>query len=349
MVLDRRVECDAHEQVVPFDDPATGLRGIVAIHDRSLGPAMGGCRMWPYADVGSAMRDALRLSRGMSFKNALAGLPLGGGKAVIIGDPRKDKSEALFRAFGRFVHTLQGRYITAEDVGVSVQDMEAVRKETPYVAGLRTASGDPSPMTARGVLIGIQSAVRHRLGRDSLNGLRVAVQGLGHVGSHLCRELRDAGASLIVSDIHQDAVQSVVEELGGTAVAPDAIMGVEADVFAPCALGGILNDVTIPKLRVPIVAGAANNQLDDARHAELLRERGILFAPDYVINAGGIINAASELEGPYDRARVLTRVEAIGQTLDRIFEIARTDRVSPATVADDLAWQRLRAVRRTAA
>lgn len=349
MAVSRASDPDSHEQVLAFHDSASGLRGIVAIHDRTLGPAMGGCRMWPYADGAAAMRDALRLSRGMSFKNALADLPLGGGKAVIIGDPRKDKNEALFHAFGRFVHTLQGRYITAEDVGVSVRDMEWVRQETPYVAGLRGASGDPSPMTARGVFMGIRSAVRHRLGHDSLRGLRVAVQGLGHVGSYLCRELHAAGASLIVSDIHQDSVHSIVEELDAVAVAPDAIMGVEADVFAPCALGGVLNDATIPQLRVAIVAGAANNQLDEVRHGEALRARGILYAPDYVINAGGIINAASELQGPYDRQRVLERVEAIEQTLDRVFERAALEGMSPAYVADDLARQRIRAARINAA
>jgi len=342
-------ERDAHEQVLSFHDPATGLHGVVAIHDRTLGPAMGGCRMWPYADEAAAVRDAMRLSRGMTFKNAVAGLPIGGGKAVIIGDPRTDKTEALFRAFGRFVHTLQGRYVTAEDVGVSVQDMEWVRQETPYVAGLRGASGDPSPMTARGVFVGIQSAARHRLGATSLRGVRVAVQGLGHVGSHLCRELHQAGASLIVSDIHQDAVSAIVEQYDAVAVAPDAILGVDADVFAPCALGAVLNDRTIADLRVAIVAGAANNQLESERHAEALRQRGILYAPDYVINAGGIINAASELEGPYDRHRVLARVEGIAGTLDHIFARAESDQVSPAEVADALALERLSAARRTAA
>jgi leucine dehydrogenase len=340
---------DAHEQVLSFHDPATGLHGVVAIHDRTLGPAMGGCRMWPYADEAAAMRDAMRLSRGMTFKNAMAGLPIGGGKAVIIGDPRTDKSEALFRAFGRFVHTLQGRYVTAEDVGVSVQDMEWVRKETPHVAGLRGASGDPSPLTARGVFVGIQTAVRHRLGANSLRGIRVAVQGLGHVGSHLCRELHQAGASMIVSDIHQDAVGSIVEQYDAVAVAPDAILGVEADVLAPCALGAVIHDRSIADLRVAIVAGAANNQLESERHGEALRQRGVLYAPDYVINAGGIINAASELEGPYDRDRVLARVEGIAGTLDHIFARAHAEHVSPAEVADILALERLRAARRTAA
>ncbi len=342
-------ERDTHEQVVSFHDPLTGLRGVVAIHDRTLGPAMGGCRMWPYATEAAAMNDAMRLSRGMSFKNAMADLPIGGGKAVIIGDPRKDKSEALFRAFGRFVHTLQGRYITAEDVGVSVQDMEWVRMETPHVAGLGGASGDPSPMTARGVFVGIQSAVRHRLGVDSVRGLKVAVQGLGHVGAHVCRLLHAAGAKLIVADIHHDVVNAMVEELDAVAVAPDAIMRVEADVFVPCALGAILNDDSIPQLRVSIVAGAANNQLHEDRHAEMLRQRGVLYAPDYVINAGGIINAASELQGAYDRARILGRVETIGRTLDEIFTVATAENVSPARVADEMARARLRAARLTAA
>lgn len=340
---------DGHEQVLSFHDSATGLRGVIAIHDLALGPAMGGCRMWPYADHAAALHDALRLSRGMSFKNAMAGLPLGGGKAVIIGDSRRDKSDALFRAFGRFVHSLEGRYITAEDVGVNVHDMECVRRETPFVAGLGGGSGDPSPMTARGVFMGIQSAARHRLGRSDLRGMRVAVQGLGHVGSYLCRELHAAGAELIVSDIHQATMQAIVEELGARAVAPDAIFSVDADVFAPCALGAVLNDDTIAQLRVSIVAGAANNQLERDHHAAHLMQRGILYAPDYVINAGGIINAASELQGPYDRARVLARVEAIGQTLDQVFAQASAERVSPAVVADDLARQRLRAARLTAA
>jgi leucine dehydrogenase len=329
-----------HDQVVFCRDRAAGLFAIIAIHDRTLGPAVGGCRMWPYDSEAEAIRDVLRLSRGMTYKNAMAGLPLGGGKSVILGDPRRDKSEALLRAFGRFVEGLGGRYIAAEDVGFSVEDIEVVGRETGHVAGLESggaASGDPSPFTAYGVLSGMRAAVEHRLARKSLEGVRVAVQGLGHVGVYLCRLLHEAGASLVVADVDAGRVRQVVAEVGARPVAADVIHAQDVDVFAPCALGAVLDDTTIPQLRVAVVAGAANNQLAEPAHAAMLAERGVLYAPDYVINAGGIINICGELSGDYDRERVRERVAAVYDTLMRVFRAADEEGRDTAAVADSMA------------
>jgi len=340
---------DNHEQVLFGRDADSGLMAIIAVHDTALGPACGGCRMWPYAGEAEALRDVLRLSRGMSYKNAMAGLALGGGKSVIIGDSRRHKSDALFRAFGRLVDSLGGRYIAAEDVGITTADVAVMGQTTRHVAGLtngHAASGDPSPFTAHGVFLGIQAAVRHRFGSDSLAGVRVAVQGLGNVGSHLCRELHAAGARLVVSDIHADAVARVVEAYGATAVAPDAIHAADVDIFAPCALGAVLNDDSLTTLKARIVAGAANNQLAHDGVGESLRELGVLYAPDYVINAGGIINVSAEVLRGYDRDAVMRQVARIPHTLADIFARADRDGRPTSQIADDMARERLAAARR---
>lgn len=335
---------DDHEQVVFFRDAKAKLTAIIAVHSTLLGPATGGCRMWPYASEEEALEDVLRLSRGMSYKNAMAGLPLGGGKAVIIADSKRDKTPELMRAFGRAVASLGGRYISAEDVGVSVADMEEVAKETRFVVGLQSgphASGDPSPHTAQGIYRGIQAAVRYRLGRDGLAGLKIAVQGLGHVGEALCHRLAADGAALIVADIHPERVQAVAAATGAAVADPEAILSVAADVLAPCALGGVLNDQTIPALQVSVVAGSANNQLAEERHGQMLADRGILYAPDYVINAGGIINVIGEILGNYDPIDSLRRVEAIYGTLMEIFDRAAELGVGTNVVADKIARERI--------
>ena len=329
-----------HELLLTCADEAANYRGVIAVHSTRLGPAVGGARFWDYASEREAVTDALRLSRGMTYKNALAGLPLGGGKSVIIGDNRTRERGRVFRAHGRFVERLGGRYITAEDVGTSPADMEIVRKETRHVAGLLDRSGDPSPVTARGVMRAIQASARFRWGSDELKGRRVAVQGLGHVGYHLARELRAAGARLVVSDTDERRARRVVAECGAGRVAPAEIYAAEADVFAPCAMGGVLNDETIPRLKVEIVAGAANNQLLEARHGDALEARGILYAPDYVANAGGVINGCVELLGwrPEDARR---KVEEIYDTLLGVFRIAKAEGVPTHVAADRLAEERL--------
>ncbi|MFQ5534079.1 MAG: Glu/Leu/Phe/Val dehydrogenase [Sphingomonadales bacterium] len=335
-----------HDLVHFCRDRQSGLRAIIAVHDTKLGPACGGCRMWPYQSEQEAIQDVLRLSRGMSYKNAMANLPLGGGKSVIIGDPKTDKSPELFRAFGRFVNGLGGVYITAEDVGVTVEDMELVAQETNHVAGLKkggAASGDPSPVTAFGVYKGIQAAARHKLGVDNLAGVRISVQGLGHVGYTLCRYLHDEGAELAVTDIDQNAINRVVDEFGATAVGLDQIFAVDVDIFAPCALGAGINDDTIPQLKASIIAGAANNQLAEARHDQALMERGILYAPDYVINAGGIINVTGEILGDYHRDEAMARAAGIYDTLGEIFAKAEAEGRPTGQVADAIAFDRLEA------
>jgi leucine dehydrogenase len=339
---------DEHEQVIFFYDRGSGLKAIVALHDTTLGPAVGGCRMWPYATEDDAITDVLRLSKGMTFKAAMADLPYGGGKTVIIGDPRTDKSEALFRALGRAIDSLGGRYYTGEDVGTGPTDMDWAGEETFCVLG-RTrggGSGDPSPVTARGVWFVMRAAIRHKLHRSDLTGVRVAIQGLGHVGYILARLLSQDGARLIVADIDQTRVERAADELGAKVVGTDAILSAECEVLAPCALGGVFNDHTIPRLRCQIVAGAANNQLLEERHGAALHARGILYAPDYVINAGGLINITQELQpGGYDRGRALARVEAIGATLAEVFERAARDGLPTHEVADRVARERIAAGR----
>ena len=333
----------AHEQVVFCHDANAGLSAIIAIHSTKAGPALGGCRMWPYASEEAALADVLRLSRGMTYKAAMAGLGFGGGKSVIIGDPRRDKSERLFLALARSVERLGGRYIVAEDAGTSVADMEIVRRGTRYVAGIAEGgSGDPSPATAWGVLHGLRAAVRRRLGADSLGGLTVAVQGLGHVGWILCEHLAREGARLVVSDIDEARVRRAALEFHADAVAPAAIFDVPADAFAPCALGAVLNDETVRRLAAPVVAGSANNPLARPEHGRALAGRGILYAPDYVINAGGIINIAHE--GPnYDRERAMAHVTKIHDTLAELFAYAEAERLPTSEAADRLAEARLNA------
>src|SRR5262245_9566644 len=332
-----------HEQLVLCQDSASGYRGIIAIHSTVLGPALGGTRFWSYGSDEEAVVDALRLARGMTYKNAVAGLNLGGGKSVIIGDNKTTNRELLFRAHGRFVESLGGRYITAEDVGTSTADMDFVHMETDYVTGLAGRSGDPSPVTAHGVFRAIQAAAKARWGTDDVSTHSVAVQGCGHVGYYLAKELHESGAKLIVTDIDADRAKRVVNEFGATVVSPDEIYGVEADVFAPCALGAIINDKTIPCIHAEIVAGAANNQLLEERHGDELERRGILYAPDYVANAGGVINVYSELAG-WTSARAFRKADEIFDTVLRVFAIARSDRIPTYLAADRLAEQRIMAV-----
>ncbi len=336
-------EFDAHEQVCFRFDRASGLKAIIAVHNTRLGKGLGGCRMWPYASDDEALTDVLRLSRGMTYKAALAGLPQGGGKSVIIGDPRHDKTPALIQAMGRFVHSLGGSYVVAEDSGTSVADMRLMAAETPYVGGLADAAsiaagrtGDPSPATALGVFIGIQAAVRAKLGRDDLKGLRVAIQGVGNVGGRLARHLSEAGAKLWVTDLHLPAVERCVRELGAHGVPMDVVQSLDVDVFAPCAMGAVLNDHSIHQLKARIVAGAANNQLARPKHDHALLERGILYAPDYVINAGGIIDIF--YEGPnYDEATVNAHLQRIGHTLTQIFEHSAREKRPTGEIADRMA------------
>lgn len=335
-----------HEKVVLCSDPEGDYRGVIAVHSTALGPAVGGTRFWNYASDEEAVRDALRLSRGMTYKNALAGLPFGGGKAVIIGDNRVagEARERIFRAHGRFVESLGGLYITAEDVGTSPNDMEYVSVETRHVAGLQGKSGNPSPVTAYGVLRAMQAAAMHRWGSDDLSGRRVAIQGCGSTGFHLAGELHKRGARLVVTDTDEGRAGRVVEELSATAVAPDEIFDVEADIFAPCALGGIINDRTLPRLKVGVVAGSANNQLAEERHGDALEEMGITYAPDYVANAGGIINGCRELLG-WGIDPTKAKVHAIYDTVLHVLRSADAAGIPAHRMADRLAAARLAAAR----
>jgi leucine dehydrogenase len=337
-------EYDNHEQVLFCRDREAGLFAIIAIHDTTLGPAAGGCRMWPYASVNDAVTDVLRLSQAMSYKNALAGLPLGGGKSVIIGDPNKEKNEKLLTSFARFVQRLCGQYYTAEDIGIGINDVEVLARESDYVFGL-TTTGDPSPFTARGCFEGIRAAVKHKLSRGSLDGLKVAVQGVGNVGRFVCKNLNEAGAELIIADVNPEAIAYAVENFGAKVVAPDEIYSQDVDIFSPCAIGGVLNDDTIPQLKTSIVAGVANNQLAEARHDQLLHDRGILYAPDYVINAGGMLNASGDIFGQYNVNQVMERVTGLYNATLRIFEMAQQEGRLASEVADDLARQKIAAGR----
>ena len=335
-----------HEQVVYCRDAAAGLSAIIAIHNTNLGPALGGCRMWPYADEAAALDDVLRLSRGMTYKAAIADLALGGGKAVVLADSKRDKTEALLRAFGRAVERLGGRYITAEDVGTTVPDMDIIRQVTRHVSGTTSDAGNPSPSTAHGVLIGMQAAAAHAFGSDDLTGRRIAIQGLGGVGHALCRYLKEARARLIVTDVSTAAIDRAVRDFGAEAVAPETIYEAEADIFAPCALGGVINDKTLPRLKAPVIAGSANNQLAEDRHGRALLERGILYAPDYVINAGGLIDVARPVMGmDIEAARVKLR-KIYGTLLD-IFRRSAAERLPTNVIADRMAEARFLAVRRT--
>lgn len=332
-----------HEQVVFVSDAATELKAIIAVHNTRRGPALGGCRFWAYPSEDAAIADALRLSRSMTYKSALARLPLGGGKCVVIGDAATVKTPELLRALGMAIEQLHGRYVTAEDVGVSPDDLRIVRETTAHVAGLPETSGDPSPMTARGVFVGLELAARRRLGAETLDGVKVAVQGLGAVGRALAEQLHAAGAKLIVADIRPDAVQQAVVELNAQAVTTEEIFTVAADVFAPCALGAILNDETIHGLKAAVVAGSANNQLARAFHGEEIKKHNILYAPDYAINAGGIINIAHEdrATGAYDAVAAAAAVDGVADTLAEIFDRAEAENLPTSTVADTIAEERL--------
>lgn len=335
-----------HEQVVFCRDTDCGLKAIIAIHNTTLGPALGGTRMWPYRSEEDALIDVLRLSKGMTYKASAAGLNLGGGKAVIIGDPKKDKNEALFRTFGAYVNSLNGKYITAEDVGTTVHDMAYVFMETPYVTGIPVSfggSGDPSPFTAHGVLMGIKASVKQQLHTDSLKGVRVAVQGLGNVGYHLVEYLVKEGAIVTVADIDAPKVKTVSEKFGLASVDPEKIVTSPCDVFAPCALGAVINDQSIEQLQCKIVAGGANNQLAEHRHGDHLMELGILYAPDYVINAGGLMNVFVELEG-YSRERAFEKTTQVYDNLMQVFAISAREKIATHRAADRLAEQRIHSI-----
>ena len=332
-----------HEEVVFFHARDFGLKAIVAIHDTTLGPALGGCRMLPYKSDEEALYDVLRLSRGMTYKNSVAGLNLGGGKSVIIGDPKTDKTEAFFRAFGRFLESLGGRYITAEDVNTAVEDMENIFQETSHVVGIPPAhggSGDPSPFTALGTFRGIEAAVERKYGSRELKGLSFAVQGVGHVGMHLVDMLAKAGAKIYVTDTDEGRIKHAVDKHGAEAVGLDEIYETDAKVFSPCALGGSVNPKTLEKLKCEIIAGAANNQLDTDATGDELEKRGILYVPDYVINAGGVINVAIERQG-YNRERATHQVNRIFDICMHVFSIAKHEGLPTYKAADHLAEKRI--------
>ncbi len=329
-----------HEQVVFCYDPVSGLKAIIGIHDTTLGPALGGTRIWDYDSEEDAIIDVIRLSRGMTYKNAVAGLNLGGGKGVIIGDASKIKSEELFRAYGRYVEGLSGRYITAEDMNADTKDMGIINEETDYVAGLEGKSGDPSPVTAFGVFRGILATAEEVFGSTDLEGKVIAVQGLGAVGYNVCKHLHEAGAKLIVTDIKKAYIEKVVEDFGAKAVEPDEIYGVDCDIFSPCAMGAIINDFTIEQLKCKAVAGSANNQLAEDKHGDLLEEKGIAYAPDFVINGAGVMNVYEELQG-YDEKRALARASGIFDNVKGVFEIAKRDNIPTYKAADRLAEERI--------
>jgi leucine dehydrogenase len=337
------VDFDHHETVAFFDDKLSGLKSIIAIHSTALGPACGGCRMYPYADEQAAVTDVLRLSRGMSYKNAMADLPLGGGKAVVMGDPNKDKTESKLLAFGRAVENLGGRYITAMDVGMKQADLPVIARATKYAAGFDQpgkTGGDSAPMTALGIFLGLKATVKHRLKTDTLKGLTVAIQGLGKVGMRLAAQLHGEGAKLVVADVHEAHVRQAVDAYGAKPVSPEAIITTDCDVLSPCALGAILDDKTVPAVKANVIAGAANNQLARDHHGAMLREKGVLYAPDYVINGGGVICVAGQIFGWSD-AEIEKRTRAIAPTLARIFTRADSEGAPTNVIADRMAQERI--------
>lgn len=343
MDLFREMATYSHEQLTLCYEPSCGYHGIIAIHDTTLGPALGGTRFWKYANTEEAIVDALRLARGMTYKASVAGLNLGGGKAVIIGDNKRPDREALFRAHGRFIESLGGRYITAEDVGTSPSDMEYVRQETNHVSGLQGRSGDPSPVTGYGVYVGMKATAKVRWGNDSLAGKTIAVQGCGHVASYLIRHLHKEGAKLLVTDIDAEKVKRVVSETSATAVPPDKIYDQRADIYSPNALGATINDDTLKRLKVEIIAGGANNQLAEERHGEQLEKQGLTYAPDYVINGGGLISVYGEREG-WDHERAIRKAGHIYDTLLLVYALAKRDKIPTFKAADRLAEQRIAAI-----
>jgi leucine dehydrogenase len=335
-----------HEQIVFCHLPEVGLKAIIGIHSTRLGPALGGTRFWPYASTDEALTDVMRLSKGMTYKAAVSGLNLGGGKAVIIGDPKTQGSEALFRAFGRFVNSLNGRYITAEDMGTSVRDMEWISMETKFCTGVDKShggSGDPSPFTARGVFNGINAAAEVTYKSSDLKGKVVAVQGLGNVGYNLCKLLHAAGCQLIVTDISNERIQNAVQEFKALACKPDEIAESKCDIFSPCAMGAVVNEKSLDKFKCKIVAGAANNQLSVDSMGHELKKRGILYCPDYAINAGGLMNVSIELEG-YNEERATRFVAKIKDTMFEIFRIAERENIPTSLAADHLAEARIAAL-----
>ena len=333
-----------HEQVIYCNDPSSGLKAIIAIHSTALGPALGGCRMYPYKNEEDALIDVLRLSKGMTYKASIANLNLGGGKSVIIADPKKDKSEVLLRSFGKFVNSLNGKYITAEDVGMSVHDMEYIRMETKHVTGIKRAmggSGDPSILTALGVYIGMQAALKKKLNIISMKDLKVGVQGLGKVGYYLCNHLKDAGAEIYGYDIDKNKLNKAIEDFGLIPISNDELLSIDLDVFSPCALGAIINPASIKTLKCSVIAGAANNQLEkESRDSKLLLKKGIMYVPDYVINAGGLMNVANELQG-YNQEKARYQVKGIYYILMRIFDHAIANNISALEAANHLAERRI--------
>lgn len=345
-------DMEAHdfEQVVYCQDKNSGLKAIIAIHDTTLGPSLGGTRMWPYETEEEALEDALRLARGMTYKNAAAGLNLGGGKAVIIGDPKKDKNPEMLRAFGRYVQSLSGRYITAEDVGTTVEDLDTIFIETDYATGTSNvgSSGNPGPVTAFGLYKGMKATAKEAFGSDSLAGKTVAVQGVGNVAYRLCAYLHEEGASLIVTDIHKESVERAVQDFQAKAVDPSDIYSVECDIYSPCALGGVINDDTISQIKAKAIAGSANNQLLTDAHGEMLYKKGIIYAPDYVINSGGVINVADELlPNGYNQERAMSKVETIYDSLTRVYAISNRDNIPTSIAANRMAEERIQSVKRS--
>jgi leucine dehydrogenase len=335
---------DGHEQVVFCNDKDTGLKAIIGIHNTVLGPALGGTRMWNYANEWEALNDVLRLSRGMSFKSSISGLNLGGGKAVIIGDAKTLKTPELMRKFGEYVHSLSGKYITAEDVGMETKDMDTVREVTPYVTGIseeKGGSGNPSPITAYGVFMGLKAASKYRFGSDNLEGKKVLVQGIGHVGEVLVQHLTESGALVTISDINEDRLHQVSSKYGAKILTGEDVYSAEVDIYAPCALGATINDATINKIKAKVIAGAANNQLaNEVIHGAILKEKGILYAPDFLINAGGVINVYSELAN-LTRAQVMEKTENIYNTSLEIFKFAETNNITPHQAAMSIAQKRI--------
>ena len=333
--------------VTHFEDSQSGLNAIVSVHDATLGPACGGCRVYPYTSFDAALEDVKNLSRGMTYKNSLGGIPFGGGKAVVIADPASDKTPEMMRALGRAIDSMGGLYYTAEDSGMSEADIQTIREVTPYAAGTARngVGGNPSPFTARGVWRGIEAAVRHKMGQDTLAGVRVGVLGVGAVGMALCEHLHTAGASLVVADVNAHAVQEAETRFGARAVSVDDIAQMPMDVFAPCALGGAINETTLPKLTAKIVAGAANNQLATPAMGEALKARDILYAPDYVINAAGVISVGLEILGQWTRDDLNKRIDKIGVTLTEIFSRARNENRSTHEIADMMALEIIKAGR----
>ncbi len=331
-----------HEQVLFCQDKEAGLKAIIAVHNTVCGPALGGTRMWNYQSEEEALKDVLRLSRGMTYKNAISGLNLGGGKAVIIGDSRTQKSEALFRRFGQFVDSLAGKYITAEDVGISPQDMTWVAMETKHVSGLPGKSGDPSPVTAFGVYMGMKAAAKVQFGSDALKGKKIAVQGVGHVGEYLVANLQKEGAEIFITDIHEETLKRVAEKYGATVVGTDEIYDLDMDIYAPCALGSTINDSTLSRLKCSVIAGAANNQLEDEKiHGEIVREKGIIYAPDFLINAGGVMNCYGEV---YDipSNRIMAMSEDIYHTTLNIINKSRAEGIPTYLAANRMAEERIK-------